>query len=246
VLEKLVDALQVASILSAAAFAALALFTNHKQDGRITRYGRFAVLGIVLSALFSLGMQWSKDEIDRRKAADARIAEAGRERAAAKAAADELDRYRRQMNGLSSLLGLQQVALDGTRRLVGRMQVSLRQQEAIQAQARGTLLAVEATRSQEKANTIRVLKRMWDEANRIPGSRVEVMASTHGDLSSGADTPFLLDGAMATLMLLDDREVAADARGELKGSRRPPSCRARSSPSRRVPRASASPGSTPS
>jgi len=209
-LGKVVDLLQVASILSAAAFAALALFTEYKRDGKITRYGRFAVLGIVLSALFSLGMQWTKAEIDRQKAEQARKDEVERQKAAARAAADELERYKTQTGRLQNLLGLERVALDGTRHLAERMAVSLRQQQAIQAQTRGTLLAVEAARSQERANTVRVLKGMWEDANRVSGATIAVVVGYQCTVDPERYVPILPDQARAELTLLPMAAAAAE------------------------------------
>lgn len=210
VLGKLVDVLQVASILSAAAFAALALFTEYKHDGKITRFGRIAVAGIVLSALFSLGTQWGKAEIDRQKAEAARLEEAERRKQADIRDAKELGHYRNQMQGLSNVLGLQNVALDGTRDLLGRMQTSLHRQQLLEAQARGTLLAVEATRSQEKANTIRVLRGMWDESNRVSGGRIVAVVAYQCAVDREKYVPILPDEARAELTLVPMAAVAAE------------------------------------
>jgi hypothetical protein len=145
--------LQIASILAAAAFASLALFTEYKKDGKITRYGRFAVLGIVLSAILSLGTQWGQAELDRRKAKKA-------DDQRATELSNELDRYGRQMIRLRSLSRQQRETLIRNQRLGTDMQVALREQRRLQGEVRNS-------RAQEANNATRLFARMWSDANRV-------------------------------------------------------------------------------
>ena len=119
--------------------------------------------------------------------------EALQQESARKAAAEELDRYRTQMDRLAGLFGLQQQSLGRSEDLAARMQDSLRRQLLLQAQVRGTLAAVDATRVQEQTNTVRVLRTMWDDANRIHGGRIAVVASySCSVVGSGKDFPAIL------------------------------------------------------
>lgn len=65
--------LKIASMVASALFGALGLLTEYKgKDGTITRWGKVALSGIVLSALLSLTLQWLETEHAKREANDAR------------------------------------------------------------------------------------------------------------------------------------------------------------------------------
>jgi hypothetical protein len=213
--DKLVDVLQVGSIISAAGFAAFALFTEFKKDGKITAHGRIAVIGIVLSALFSLGTQWGKAEIDRLKGEVDRLKGIAQARQEQDDRNEELGRYRDQINrfvGLSTQqqralylaeglngrmrlsLNRQQAVLTGNRLLSGSMATALASQENLRRQAEHSLGEIEATRSQVGQGTANTLEAMWDNANRIDPSGIQVIFGYLCPSSLGhGDTPPLFD-----------------------------------------------------
>jgi len=220
--DKLVDVLQIASILSAAGFAAFALFTDFKKDGRITTHGRIAIIGIVLSALFSLGTQWGKDEIDRlgkiERGAQEQVerdAELGRYR-------DQISRFvglsneqqglsNRQIEALDLAQGLnrrmqlslstQQAVLTGNRRLSANMATSLAAQEDLRLQAELALGGINATRSQVDSGTTHTLQAMWNNANRIDPTGIQVILAYTCRAGRGDFPPLLERRAFAQLGL---------------------------------------------
>jgi hypothetical protein len=206
---KLVDVLQVTSILSAAAFAGLALFTEYKKKGKITRAGRWAVGGIVLSALLSLATQWGKAEIDRRKSEKANGEQTARLN-------EEISRFHQQMQGLANLSGQQQKTLigngqqmlemmhlakqqqnvlAGNRLLSHNMEIALVSQENLRRQAERTRSDIESTRSRVDQAATETLETMWNNANRIEPTGIQVIFSylCPSPPSGLTDTPPLFD-----------------------------------------------------
>ena len=203
-LEGLIRFLQVAAILSGAVFATLALFTEYKKDGKVTKYGRVAVVGIVLSALFSLGTQWGQSKLDSEQG-QAANEKAGRQ------LAEEGRRFRQQMGRLNALssnlitLGSQNLELRV------RAEQSLAQLAAVQARVGESLLATRRIGAQDQRNTAQVLRTMWDDANRINASSLVVAVNYSCGPVTG-DFPRLMDDG-ATMVVrvarLTDRQRAS-------------------------------------
>jgi hypothetical protein len=66
-----VDVITKASLLAAAGFGLLGLLTDYKKDGRITRWGKVAAGGIVLSAVLSILSGSLKNNVQARASAAA-------------------------------------------------------------------------------------------------------------------------------------------------------------------------------
>lgn len=178
--EGLITFLQVAAIVSGAAFAALALFTEYKKDGKVTRYGRFAAIGIVLSALFSLGTQWGQSRLDLERSKDAQ----GRAREQLVQEGHRFDQQMQRLNFLSSdLRELNTQNLD----LRHRAEQSLLQLATVQMRLRQSLGA-----TREIAQLERV---MWDDANRVVPSGLN-MVVTYRCLFQDRQLPSLLADQM--------------------------------------------------
>jgi hypothetical protein len=193
-LEGLITFLQVAAIVSGAVFAALALFTEYKKDGRVTKYGRIAVIGIVLSALFSLGTQWGQAKLDSERTKQANDE-------ATKQLAAEARRFRRQMSGLRSLSRDLTALNNQNRELRDRAEASLAEILSVQARVGESLTATRQIGTQERRNTATVLRTMWEDANRINASSLALTVTYRcGPVTTGETFPLLLaENATATI-----------------------------------------------
>lgn len=211
--ERIIDILQVASILSAGAFAALGLFTDYKKDGKVTKYGRLAVIGIVLSAFFSLGTRWlqtdlAEDQREKAKSDAERLAtETARQRGIdARNFAVQMQELQNLAQGLTDLQ-------DGTRRLNGDMQASLRTQERIQSTVSRSLSQTVLLGREQRTSTMMTLESIWQSANRIDGNGIEMVAFYTCEAAPGRPLPDLFpNGAMASVRLYtpggeDEREL---------------------------------------
>lgn len=202
------NALQVASILATAGFAAFGLFNKYKDDdGRITRPGRIAVIGIALSALLSLGTQSVKAEVDRRKA------KAADEKRQAELRA-QAARFAQQARQLQTLDDLQRAALDGSRNLQGRVGNTLSRLQTLQGQVSDSISAIDAVGAKQDRYTGQMLRTMWYDANRISGSRLEMRVYYECRTPPGTSLPRLFpEGSYAEVYL----QPRSRGRPELSG-----------------------------
>jgi hypothetical protein len=198
--DTLVDVFQVASILSAATFATLGLFTDYKKDGKVTFYGRVAVVGIVLSALFSLGTRWAQTSLaeDERREAKAKSDRADEEAIAERAG--QARNFARQMRGLTDLAATLAALQGRTEAITKGMNASLLTQERIQGAVGRSLRETAALGQQEDQNTARVLTRMWGDANRIDSGSIELVAVYSCPVRDGKELPRLLGGGTDVLL----------------------------------------------
>jgi hypothetical protein len=202
-LEAFITFLQVAAILSGAAFAALALFTDYKKDGKVTRYGRLSVVGIALSALCSLGTQWGQSKLTARRGEEAASAALAQRQ-------QEAQRFNQQMHRLGGLATNLNQLNGASVKLNQRAEESLRQLAAVQARVGQSLFATRQIGAQNQRNTAQVLRTMWDDANRINASSLAVTVNYSCGPVTG-DFPRLMDDG-ATMVVrvarLTDRQRA--------------------------------------
>jgi len=159
-----VDILTVSSVVSAAAFGALGLFTDYKKDGKVTRYGFIAAIGILLSAVMSIAVGLLQDRIESERRAEAAKSE--------RAKRDEEDkRFGEQINRLtfvSATLG------------------------DLMADTQRSLLLTEQIGTQQRTSTDRTLRTMWEDAHRIDPSGISATVNYVCMLKKGASLPLLL------------------------------------------------------
>lgn len=176
-----------------------------------------AAIGIILSAVFAMTSNILQDWIDTEKQAEA----------AEKALADRQEQDRRfnaQIGHLASLNDQMRTANDASRSLMDGMGRSLQSQrrlltaqDMLLTNARRAMLMTAGLTRQERENTTRVLRSVWDEANRISGGRVELLVTTTCGLEGEQSTPLLFANGVAVVTLLDESEANEDERGELEG-----------------------------
>lgn len=176
--KQLVNILTIASILSAAGFGALGLFTDFKKDGKVTRYGRMAVGGIMLSAAFSIGVGLLQGRIEAKRS----------QAAATKEAADRDREGRNFAAQINRLEGLNRNLFDVNRAasdLQQGMRNSLRSQGLLLTNARSSMLLTASVGAQQQENAARVLRTMWEDFNRIDGSRIALSVMYDCSSTSG-------------------------------------------------------------
>lgn len=219
VLEFLVDLIGYASIVSAAIFGMIGLFADYKVEGRTTVWGKVAAVGIVLSAVFGLTSAVLSQRAETAQRNQDRIeAEKERERAEAQYAGQiaQLLGINRRITGVnqtsSTLLGRMGESLAAQER-------TLAAQEVLLGSARQSMLMTSGLTLQERENTLRVLRSVWDEANRITGSRFEVLLKAQCDTGAETIAPPLFANATLFVTLLDERQAEEhDSGAELTGS----------------------------
>lgn len=155
------EALTVASVVMAAGFGLMALFTSYKdKEGKTTRYGRLAAFGVVLTALVSLTLNTVKGEIDGVKA------EAQRKQ--------QDERFDKTLKGFTDVLARQDQALtDGAvvranleRSLAGQRRQLAAQRDQIalsQGVSRGLADSVRVS----QANADALLRSVWDASDTV-------------------------------------------------------------------------------
>ena len=144
----------------------------------------WAAVGIVLSAIFSLGIRWAQDSLDHEASENARLAaEAERKKMQ--------QRFDRQQQSLTNLLaGLQKVAsdLEEVQTQSYALTNSMEKSVYLQDQAKNRLLLaannIDDLSRQENQNTGKVIKSLWYEVNRVnlesARVRLRVLCSLNG------------------------------------------------------------------
>ena len=156
-----------ASIVSAAIFGLLALFTDYKKEGKITRWGRLYAGGIALSAVFAM----TSSVLQKRIAADE--AAAGAE-SARRQQERQQTQFDTQLDHLQRLNGQMAWVNENSSTILDRMTASLRTQARLLTSAQQGMLLTSRLGVQERENTGRVLRGLWDETNRISANSVVV------------------------------------------------------------------------
>jgi hypothetical protein len=196
--QSLIAILQVLSILAAAGFAALALLTDYKKDGRITRHGRWAVLGIVLSALLSLATQWASAAVDRdkdRRASGEKAAELVRSAA----------RYRSQIVLLRAVIGREREAIAAVGRTQDRVSASLVQLGRLQTRVTSGIRAVRVVGEQEDRHTAHVLRTLWEDSNRVDSNSIVAGVTFTCENVRDRTLPRLLPQGLLAVFKVSDR-----------------------------------------
>lgn len=190
--EALVDGLQIIAPTAAALFALLGLFTEYKKDGKVTRYGRLAVVGIVLSALCSLLTQWAQGGLDEERSEMAAL------QAAAQLRTEDV-RFNRQIK----LIGQQTLALGDLNteslEIRDRLRLSLIQLGLLQTNAAHSLGATLRLENEQRASTARVLRTMWADANRITPASIQLAIGIDCGPVLGELPVVFPEGSLATI-----------------------------------------------
>ena len=188
------NALQIGSILATAGFAAFGLISRFKDDdGKLTWAGKVALAGIGLSALMSLSTQTLKAEFDRKsaKAADEKHQQE---------LEDQLDNFKKQSAALSLLDGQQRRALAGTQQIQGQVTKTLAGLKTVQDRVDQSVRAVGLVGQKQDVHTARVLRTMWNDANRIDGNSIELIMQNYCLASGSEEIPRILSaGATAQI-----------------------------------------------
>jgi len=183
--ELLVDLIGYASIVSAAVFGLIGLFTEYKTDGKITLWGRLAAAGIGLSAVFAMTSAVLQKQLNTEQQQNAR-----------KAAATERAHQQKQFDTqLGQLMGLN-LQMAGVNRdnraLLGQMETSLEGQQR-------SLVLTTALGAQQRASTSQVLLGLWNESTRVTPASIKLTGFvTCTAVRPGQDFPRLFrDNAIA-------------------------------------------------
>lgn len=180
-----VNLIGFASIASAAIFGLLALFTDYKKDGKITQWGRLYAGGIALSAVFAMTSAVLQKRIAAAEAA------AG-ERAADDQRALQKAQFDTQLGHLTRLNGRMEEVSSANQRLLHDMTRSLTAQGVLLTNAQRGMLLTARLGVQERENTGRVLRSLWDESSRVTGSSISVTVAYLCRPEPGRDFPRLL------------------------------------------------------
>lgn len=177
----------ISSLLAIAAGVLGFALEHRTPEGKLTRAGKALGIVVVVAGLTALALGLAD-----RKIADEKEQEGDRQRNR---------QFESQMRELNRVTG----RLDGMTRsltqLEGNMRESLGAQRELFGVADQNLRASTALQAETQANTIRVLRRVFDESNRIAPDRIAVLASFNCPL-----TPLGVSGSdpyRVTLMVTD-------------------------------------------
>lgn len=184
----------IAAALLAAGFGILGLTTKYKhEDGRLTRYGKFAISGFICSAFLSVSSQVIKDRIASEQAEKAR-------RAADETRQREQDRYQTQIRQLIDANNKLQKLLGETQGLQTSMASSLAASKAIGASSNSILSSTVALQRQQRQTADRMLFSLWQTANRVSGASIRLSVRLGCQTAAGVgELRTLLDGASVSL-----------------------------------------------
>jgi len=161
-----------------------------------------AAMGIILSAVFAMTTSILKDKI----AADKKEAD---EIAAGKERDEQNRRFAEQIARLTELNTKVQSANETSQRIMADMGRSLEAQDLLLTNARQSMLMTAGLTEQERTNTSRVLRTMWDDANRIGASSLMLWVQYRcSPVSSGESFPALLPNASAIVYVAPAAEMA--------------------------------------
>lgn len=164
----LVNALTIVSVLAAAAFGLMGFFTSNKDtQGRLTRAGRIAIGGVLLTALLSIASRSVEGKIAAAAGAQARDVDQCRQRAAADQFQDQIGRLRTLNNGL---VDVSTKSAKIRERLEGSIQTQ--QQQLASAKRISTDLA--ATGRASQANADALLRSMWESREQVSARDLRV------------------------------------------------------------------------
>jgi hypothetical protein len=204
--ERWLDVISKASLLFAAGFGLLGLLTDYKKDGKITRWGKIAAAGIVASAVLSIAAGFFRDRMEAEAAT------------AAKAQRNlEASRFDVQLGQLKNLNRTMSLVNRRNTTLLASAQGSLLAQErlltsqgALLSSARRSMLLTAGLTAQERENTGRVLRGLWDEENRVRGDTIKLDVTYDCGARDGTQFPLLLaSGARAEVGLVPLTEARA-------------------------------------
>jgi hypothetical protein len=164
----LVNALTVVSVLATTAFALMGFFTSNKDtQGRLTRAGRIAVCGVLLTALLSIASRSVEGKIAGARSAQAHQVETCRQNAAAAQFQEQIGRLQALNSGLVEVSGRSAKIRE---RLEGSIQTQQRQLES--AKQISTDLAATGRASQANADTL--LRSVWESREQVSARDLRV------------------------------------------------------------------------
>ena len=179
-----VNFLTVLSVLSAAGFGLLGLFTDYKKRGKVTSWGRLAAAGIGLSASLSILLNIAQGKVEARNREVARSATTKQE-------ATYKARYDSQLASLNTLADNMRQSLDDQ----ADQQIA---EKRIINSANTTLIKTDALSRQEQGNSTRMLRSLWNNANHVSGD--SIMAAVSFLCESGPVPHILSEDAIAGLV----------------------------------------------
>jgi hypothetical protein len=230
-LDTLISMLKVVSITAAGVFGAMGLLTKYKDDesGKINKWGKVALAGIIMSALISLSLQFlesSRESLKQqlaaaKSAADARLAEESATRTAKKledifTAAQTTEE--KQSENLKISTGLKddlQTSLDRQNRnlkqtevVARKMDTSLNTLDKVKSGNNAILSAAVESATRETRNTIGILRTIWNESNRVEASQISAVVTFTYMGEIVAAPPKLFDGGETLTLRVIDRSAA--------------------------------------
>jgi hypothetical protein len=183
--ERWVAILTVTSILAAAGFGMLGLFSDYKQDGKVTWAGRIAAGGIALSAMLSILLGVAQDHVDAAKD-NARRSEADRERAEQKA------RFDAQAKAFAGLTGQMGASLDTQALQLAELKRQNAMQQGLVTRTTALLRTTTQLGRQQEGNTLRVLQRMWNDSTWVSADSLSANVSALCGARPGKRPPAIL------------------------------------------------------
>ena len=223
-MDVVISVVKVISIAATGAFGALGLLTKYKDDdtGKINRWGKIALSGIILSALLSLSLQFLEKTRDAQKAADdAERAEAAATRTAkkledilvtAQTTADQQKANLEVSTGLKedlqTSLDTQNLNLKQTTEVTRKMDVSLKAQEEVLIGNKNIFGGIVEGAERETKNTIGILRTIWNESNRVVASQVTAVVTFEYMTAINRPPPRLFDGGESMTVRVVDRNAS--------------------------------------
>lgn len=209
-LEFVVTLVGYASIVSAAIFGMIGLFAEYKVDGKTTVWGKVAAVGIALSAAFGLTSAVLQRRADAAHRELSRIAADDERRKSEK-------QYREQVGRLFEINRTVAGVNETSATLLKNMGTSLEAQDRmltdqrrLLANARESMLMTSRLQSQQRRGTTKVLRGLWNEANRVSGATIVAAVAYNCSVGWDAYFPILPEEGRAQLTLVPMAKVAAE------------------------------------
>jgi hypothetical protein len=192
-----ISSVKVLSIIAAGLFGALALLTKYKNDetGKITKWGKFALGGIVFTALLSLTLQLletSKEAEKREEEANKAALEARKAEESAKATAKRLEDILVTAQKTSEQ---QEKSLNDSNLLKSDLQKALDQQRQNLSQTEIVRGKMDESLKAQSNNTLGILRTIWDESNRVEAGHITVSVTYDFMRETRKTPPALLETA---------------------------------------------------
>lgn len=188
------DSIAVVAVLVTIYLGYLGVTKDYRdKDGQVTRWGRLAAGGIVVSGVLTILTTILQDRVS---AAEKRVERAEQRRSYNR----QLAEIRNVSNTTGDLVNQSEKLGKGAADLQNGMLSSIKIQRDLLGRSRRSISLARALEAQEQANSAAVLQRVWENSNQVRPGDIAVAASFDCVRKDGGSAPaMLLENARATL-----------------------------------------------